>query len=187
VKLSSHSQPSLTLVLGGARSGKSRFAVELAKRRGRRIVYIATCQPCDQEMRDRIARHREERPAQWRTIEHPADLPGALARVDGRASGVVIDDLTLYLSELLLRRQPLSAMLEQVARLCRTARRIRPSVILVSNDVGLGLVPPTRLGRRFRDAAGFANQMAARCADEVYFLVAGIPLQLKAHRRRGGR
>ena len=188
VPFSSDGRVRLTLVLGGARSGKSRFAIELAKRCGRRITYIATCLARDQEMRERIARHREERPAHWRTIEHPPDLPATLAGLDHTASGIVIDDLTLYLSELLVQRQPVSTMLERVTQLCETARRIRPPVIVVSNDVGLGLVPSHRLGRQFRDLAGFANQIAAQVADEVYFLVAGIPLQLKAScRRHGGR
>lgn len=167
------------LITGGARSGKSRFAIELAKRLTGRVVYLATCQPADREMRRRVLRHRQERPAHWRTIEHPPDLPKALARLRGDASGVVIDCLTMYVARLLMRGRSDASIEQAVEELCRTIARLSYPVIMVTNEVGSGVVPPRRLGRRFRDLAGLANQAAARVADHVYLVTAGIPTVIK--------
>lgn len=167
------------LVTGGARSGKSRFAVGLAKRLGRRIVYLATGAATDEEMRSRIARHRAQRPRAWRTIESPDDPVRAIAQLKGPIEGLLMDCLTMYVSTLLIRGETDGAIERRVRRLCETIRRARCPVILVTNEVGTGVVPPAALGRRFRDLAGVANQIAASIADEVYLLVAGIPLHLK--------
>jgi len=167
------------LVTGGARSGKSRFAVGLAKRLGRRIVYLATGAATDDEMCSRIARHRIQRPRAWRTIESPDDPARAIARLRGSIDGLLMDCLTLHVSTLLMRGDTDRAIERRVRRLCEVIHSTRCPVILVTNEVGTGVVPASALGRRFRDIAGVANQIAAGVADEVYLLVAGIPLQIK--------
>ena len=167
------------LVTGGARSGKSRFAVELAQTFGHRIVYIATCQAADREMTQRIARHRLQRPRHWHTIERPADPVAAIARLDGKTSGVILDCLTMYVSDQLVRGHSEAKIAQKVRRLCEAIRGAAFPVILVTNEVGSSVVPERPLGRRFRDLAGGANQIAARFADQVFLMVAGIPVQVK--------
>ena len=169
----------LTLVTGGTRSGKSRFAVELAKRMDGRIAYIATCHAADREMKRRVARHRQERPAHWTTVEHPADLVRALSRLNGKVEGVIIDCLTMHVSELLMRGVSEQRTQQHVHRLCEAIRSTRYPVIVVTNEVGSSVVPDHPRGRQFRDLAGLANQTAAGFADAVYLLVAGIPLLIK--------
>lgn len=176
----------LSLITGGTRSGKSRFALEAAGRLGRRIVYLATCQAADGEMRRRVVRHQRQRPKSWTTIEHPADPAQAIARLDGKVEGVILDCLTLYVSELLLRGHSDAAIQRQVRRLCQAARRVSCPVLMVTNEVGSSVVPDHELGRRFRDLAGLANQIAADCADQVFLLVAGIPVQIKSAGHQGG-
>jgi len=184
----------VALILGGARSGKSRYAVELAQALGPSILYLATCRPADAEMRRRITRHRRERPSTWRTLEAPDDLPAALlahsrwpegrgtASIGGSrsADGVLLDCLTLYLADLLRRHRRDALVEREVARLCRALPQVRCPVIVVSNEVGAGVVPERPLGRRFRDLAGWANQAVARCADRVILMVAGMPLVVKS-------
>ncbi len=174
---------SLILVTGGSRSGKSRFATDMAKRFGGRIVYIATCKAGnDQEMKRRIARHRQDRPAHWKTVESPADPARSVGRLKGTAGGVIIDCLTMYVSDLLMRGDSDAVILRKVRRLCKAAVGISCPVIVVTNEVGSGVVPDHALGRRFRDCAGLANQIAAGCADQVFLLVSGIPSQIKGGR-----
>ncbi|MBI3083319.1 MAG: bifunctional adenosylcobinamide kinase/adenosylcobinamide-phosphate guanylyltransferase [Candidatus Omnitrophica bacterium] len=168
------------LITGGTRSGKSRFAVELAGRFNSRIVYLATCRSGrDGEMRERIARHRRARPRGWTTIEHPRDLAGTITRLRGKAGGLIIDCLTMYVAELVVRGESDAAVQRKVRALCRAIRRVSYPVIMVTNEVGSSVVPEQELGRRFRDLAGLANQIAAGFADHVFLLVAGIPLALK--------
>lgn len=169
----------VTLVTGGVRSGKSRFAVELAKGFGRRILYVATCRPADLEMRRRVARHRAERPRHWTTIEDPADLPTTLGHLPRRTEGVVVDCLTMYVSALVARGEADRAVTQALRRLCTALRRVHAPVVVVTNEVGCGVVPEQPLGRRFRDIAGLANQMVASAADRVILMVSGIPLPLK--------
>ena len=168
-----------TLVTGGTRSGKSRFAVELAKTFGRRVVYVATCQPADAEMRQRIVRHRRTRPDYWITIERPANLPSLLARLNAKSDGVLFDCLTMYVSDLLMKRRSDAAIQRDIRQLCEAIRRVKFPLVMVTNEVGSGVVPDHPLGRRFRDVAGMANQVAARYADRVVFMVSGIPLVVK--------
>lgn len=167
------------LITGGTRSGKSRYAVELAKRFGRRIAYLATCQPMDQEMRRRVARHRRQRPAHWLTIEHPTDLPETLIRMNDTLDAAIIDCLTLYLCEHLLQHDSDALVTRRVRELCAAIPRLSYPVILVTNEVGSGIVPEHPLGRRFRDLAGLANQTVAELAPCVVLMVAGIPVVLK--------
>lgn len=169
----------LTLVLGGARSGKSRHGLALARKAGEAVVFVATCVPRDEEMRDKVERHRRERPSSWTTMEHPANLARVLDQYEGKADTALVDCLTLYLSEALVKGEPQDAILERVERFCQRARSSSMSVIIVSNEVGFGIVPETPLGRAFRDLAGSANQIAARLAQDMWLVAAGIPLALK--------
>lgn len=169
----------LTLVTGGTRSGKSRFAVELAKTFGRRIVYIATCQPADAEMRQRIARHRRARPNHWITVDASSNLPQLMVRLKTTADGFIVDCLTMYISSRFMEEHSDASIRRDVRRLCDAIRRLGRPVVMVTNEVGSGIVPDHPLGRRFRDAAGMANQLAARCADRVVLMVSGIPLIVK--------
>ena len=164
----------VTLVLGGARSGKSRYAEGLSATFGHKI-YIATAEPRDEEMQARIAQHKARRGEGWRTIEAPLDLVPALRAI---TSGfVLVDCITLWLSNLLLRDRDLAA---EVEALCRTLDATTARVVLVSNEVGLGIVPDNALARRFRDEHGLANQRLAEVADDVFFVAAGLPLTLKS-------
>lgn len=169
--------PRLTLVLGGARSGKSRYAERLVETAASAGTYCATAEPGDAEMAARIAAHRARRGPFWRTVE----APRALARaIDGEARPecpLLVDCLTLWLSNLMLEEARLD---EEVATLRAALRDARGPVVLVANEVGLGLVPETPLGRRFRDHAGWLNQEIAALADRVVFVAAGLPLVLKA-------
>lgn len=170
----------LTLVLGGARAGKSTYAQRLAEDSGR-VLFVATAEAGDADMEARIRAHRETRPADWDTLEEPLDLAGALAPVADSYDTVLLDCLTLWVSNLLLRgsgQEPVDIPAE-VGGLLEAYERGAASWIVVSNEVGLGVVPPTDLGRRYRDDLGRANQIVAAAADDVYFLAAGLPLTLK--------
>ena len=174
--------PQTILVLGGVRAGKSAFAVAHARAIGGRVVFVATAEAGDAEMRARIARHRAERPPVWRTVEVPVALPSALVALEGEADAVIVDCLNLWVANLLQERPELSSsdLEAEAAQLEAVARRARFSLILVSNEVGWGVHPGTELGRRFRDALGLVNQAAARAADEVVLMVAGCPLTVKS-------
>lgn len=181
----------IVLVLGGARSGKSDFAVRLARDRGRPVLFVATAIPGDSEMRARIAEHRKHRPAQWRTLEAPVDVAPALAECLAGTSVVVLDCVSMLVANILLQAgEDVELSVEQTARLeqravaeveaiCRVCRQAGVALFLVSNEVGMGVVPPYPLGRAFRDVLGRVNQVLARQADRVYFLLAGIPWELK--------
>ena len=164
------------LVLGGARSGKSRFAEELVAESGLEPVYIATAEAGDAEMAERIAQHRARRGKGWRTVEAKLALETALQAEAGEGRAVLVDCLTLWLSNLMHAGADLE---ERTSSLCEAARRVPGLKIFVSNEVGLGLVPETPLGRKFRDAQGRLNQAVAELADRVVFVAAGLPLDLK--------
>jgi adenosylcobinamide kinase/adenosylcobinamide-phosphate guanylyltransferase len=166
--------PHLTLVIGGARSGKSRHAEQLIAALPPPWIYIATGQAFDGEMRERIAEHQSRRSGDWRTVEAPVELPAALA--DATGTPVLVDCLTLWLTNLMLGDHDLPAALSALDS--ALARRTAPT-ILVSNEVGMGIVPETPLGRRFRDEAGRLNQRVAAQAGRVLFMVAGIPMTVK--------
>jgi adenosylcobinamide kinase/adenosylcobinamide-phosphate guanylyltransferase len=164
-------------VIGGARSGKSRYAQGRAEAAGGTPVFVATAEAFDDEMRARIAQHRADRDARWRTVEAPSDLPAAIDALNDSAAVVLVDCLTLWVSNLLLADDDIAAA---SAQLCAAIGRFKGSLILVANEVGLGIVPDNALARRFRDAAGQLNQAVAAAADEVVLLAAGLPLTLKA-------
>jgi adenosyl cobinamide kinase/adenosyl cobinamide phosphate guanylyltransferase len=172
----------LILLLGGARSGKSTQAVRLGKEHGD-VVFVATAEPRDEEMKARIATHREERPATWTTIEAPVHLAGAVSRAAPGVGAVVLDCLTLWVSNLLLLRESDpgagAAILADAEILLERYGAGTATWIVVSNEVGLGLVPDTALGRRYRDVLGGVNQRFAERADRVLLMVAGIAVDLK--------
>jgi adenosylcobinamide kinase/adenosylcobinamide-phosphate guanylyltransferase len=164
------------LVLGGARSGKSRYAERLVEDAARCGTYLATAEAGDAEMAERIAAHRARRGPFWRTIEAPLALAAAIAAHAEPERPVLVDCLTLWLSNLILDGKQAG---EEAGVLCSALRKAAGAVVLVSNEVGMGLVPETPLGRTFRDAAGLLNQKVAALADRVVFVAAGLPLVLK--------
>jgi adenosylcobinamide kinase/adenosylcobinamide-phosphate guanylyltransferase len=168
--------PPITLVLGGARSGKSRYAERLVEAAASSGTYCATAEARDAEMAERIAAHRARRGPFWRTVEAPLALADAISAEATPEHPVLVDCLTLWLSNLLLADKDPG---ESASALCRTLHEADGPVVLVSNEVGMGLVPETPLGRRFRDAAGSLNQEVAALANRVVFIAAGLPLVLK--------
>jgi adenosylcobinamide kinase/adenosylcobinamide-phosphate guanylyltransferase len=172
----------LTLITGGTRSGKSTFAQSLCKG-GASVLYIATASASDDEMRERIARHRSSRPVCWRTVEEPLAVPDVVRAHASGSDFILIDCLTLWLSNLLFEwRDSDAATVER--RACEQARELTEAstqsrVIAVTNEVGSGIVPESRVARQFRDIQGLINQQIARAADAVYLLACGIPMQIK--------
>lgn len=167
----------LVLIGGGARSGKSRFALTYAEQLGVRHVFVATAQASDSEMAERIARHQSERHAGWVTVEEPLALPETLSRVE--ADVVLVDCLTLWLANLLLRGDAVVDVEAAVERLVQAATARRGHVVIVTNEVGMGIVPEHALGRIFRDVAGRAHQRLAATADEVYMAMLGLVVRLR--------
>jgi adenosylcobinamide kinase/adenosylcobinamide-phosphate guanylyltransferase len=165
----------LTLVLGGARSGKSRYAESLIAAYRPPWIYVATAEPLDDEMRARIAEHRVRRGADWRLVEAPRDIAGAIACAP-TGNAVLVDCLTLWLSNLVLADADVEA---ESNRLDDALAQARGPVVLVSNEVGFGIVPANALAREFRDAQGFLNQRIAAVAARVVLMVAGLPLVVK--------
>ena len=168
------------LVLGGARSGKSRYAERRVQAAGGACIYIATAQAFDDEMAERIAHHREDRGLHWRTVEAPIDLPEAIRAESKSGAAVLVDCLTLWATNLLLGERDIDDATEQLVAALRA--HVGP-IALVSNEIGLGIVPDNALSRRFRDVAGRMNQAVAAAIDEVQFIAAGLPLALKTSSR----
>lgn len=167
-----------TLILGGARSGKSRYALESGERCSDDRVFVATAQGFDEGMRERISRHREDRGASWRTVEESLEICDVIDRErrDGRV--VVLDCLTLWLNNLMLFERDADAEVGRLVSLLEDG--VEGELILVSNEIGLGLVPDTELGRQFRDVHGRMNQRVAAVCDRVLFMVAGLPMVVKS-------
>lgn len=178
----------LTLILGGARSGKSSYAEEMAMRKGSRVAYIATAQALDEEMQTRIATHRQNRPASWQTIEISSRVGQALLLSLPQADVILLDCLTLLVANRLLEAgpdvdQPSEVdsehfVQDEIDQLLKAIHITPAEWIIVTNEVGLGLVPPYPLGRIYRDLLGWANQRLARAADRVVFMIAGMPMNL---------
>ncbi|CAO3400391.1 Adenosylcobinamide kinase (EC 2.7.1.156) / Adenosylcobinamide-phosphate guanylyltransferase (EC 2.7.7.62) [Azospirillum palustre] len=166
----------VTLVLGGARSGKSRYAEGLVTALGGPRVYIATSQVWDAEMAERVAKHRDDRGPDWTTIEEPRDLTGVLRRQAAEGTGVLVDCLTLWLTNLMMAEADIAA---ETAALVELLPALPGRVVLVSNEVGLGIVPDNALARRFRDHAGRLHQSIAAVAPRVVLTVAGLPMFVK--------
>lgn len=166
----------LTIILGGARSGKSARAQALAESQPGELVYLATAQAFDDEMADRIARHRQDRGPRWRTVECPIDLPEAIAREAAPGRVLLVDCLTLWTSNVLLNELNFPAVSKQLKDALLAARS---PIILVSNEVGMGIVPDNALARRFRDMAGRLNQDIAAIADRAEIMFAGLTMPIK--------
>jgi len=164
------------LVLGGARSGKSAFAEQLLLDRDGERTYLATATPGDDEMAARIAHHQQRRGAAWQTVEEPLAIVDILKRQTGEGRAVLVDCLTLWLSNLFMEGRAVDQEIEQLAGFLQEATR---AIVMVSNEIGLGLVPETKLGRDFRDAQGRLNQAVAAVVPTVIFIAAGLPLYLK--------
>jgi adenosylcobinamide kinase/adenosylcobinamide-phosphate guanylyltransferase len=165
------------LVLGGARSGKSRHAEALAMKIEGHRIYVATAEVTDDEMRERIAAHRKARDGKgWETVEEPLGLPAALMRLSKPDTVVLVDCLTLWLNNILFKERPVTPAIQA---LCSALDNARGTVILVSNETGLGIVPDNAAARAFQDAAGILNQRVAELAEEVIFMAAGLPMTLK--------
>jgi adenosylcobinamide kinase/adenosylcobinamide-phosphate guanylyltransferase len=164
-------------VLGGARSGKSRYAVSVQPVRGR-VVFIATAQPGDGDMAARIARHRAERPRHWITVEEPFDVAARVKEIRA-ADAVVLDCVTVWVANRLLRGDSDEAILAEVDRLTALLPRVSYDLTIVSNEVGEGVHPETAMGLRFRDVLGLVNQRMAAACDTAVLMVAGLPLTLK--------
>lgn len=168
----------MILVLGGARSGKSGYAQRLAESIFRRPLYLAAAEAGDLEMVDRIRRHRRQRGARWRTHEEPRAVAQAIAKAFPRCDGILFECATIWISNILLK-EGRAAIARRKRELMRALRASRRPVIVVANEVGMGVVPPTPLGRDFRDEAGWLNQELAATADSVVLVVAGLPMTLK--------
>lgn len=185
--------PRLIVILGGARSGKSTFAERLATTSKKRVAFIATATASDEDMRDRIARHRASRPTTWTTIEEPLDLVAALQQASEEADVILLDCMTLWLSNWMQHqnRKPIEdatityayqdTILTHIEALLSTIRTLSPpkTVILVTNEVGLGIVPMHPLSRTYRDLLGWVNQRIARDAERVYLMIAGFGVDIK--------
>lgn len=169
----------ITLVTGGCRSGKSSFAVKMAKKFNK-VVYVATAEPLDAEMSARIRKHKKERPASWKTIEEPVKIARALGTMDAEA--VIVDCLTLWVSNLMRKSFDEARAASEAHALARVCRKMKGKVFLVTNETGLGIVPADPCTRLYRDCLGRINQIIAAKADRVVLMVSGIPLLLKGRK-----
>jgi adenosylcobinamide kinase / adenosylcobinamide-phosphate guanylyltransferase len=184
-----NNQSQITLLLGGARSGKSSYAQTLAESSGKSVTYLATAQALDDEMSARIKKHQAERPAHWQTLEIPLDIASHIGQI--KSDVVILDCMTLLATNLLMQfvkddlvdEAPFAeAIHKEVEDLLAAIRAGNRSWIIISNEIGLGLVPPYQMGRVYRDLLGWANQCLAREADKVIFMVAGIPMDVKLNK-----
>ena len=178
------------LIIGGARSGKSRFAQQLAQNSAGDVLFVATAEAGDEEMKQRIEEHRKTRPSNWTTLEVTTNIGSQIARNIGGAQTVIIDCITLLVNNIIQQQEKLSkeetdvaligeAILAECQELVNCIDRTDAGFIIVTNDVGLGLVPADKVSRLYRDWLGRVNQMLAEQADEVYLMVAGIPMKIK--------
>ena len=166
-------------IVGGARSGKSRYAQDLAKRIGKEVAFIATCVPQDEEMQKRIALHRKSRPPHWKTIEEPKNLKLVLATLKNKFDVIIIDCLGLLISNFLSDGQKEATIEKEIESVARILSKAKFTTIVVSNEVGAGIVPDNPLARKFRDMLGVANQMMAEKATNVFLMQVGIPVKIK--------
>lgn len=176
----------ITLILGGARSGKSSYALKLAEESRKPVTFIATAQAFDDEMSARIRKHKTERPANWQTLELPLNIAPSVSQI--QSDVVILDCITLWMTNLLMQfvkddlvdEVPfMQATQTETKSLLAAIRKTEQKWLIVSNEVGLGLVPPYQMGRVYRDGLGWANQYLAKAADQVIFMVAGIPMTVK--------
>ncbi|MDP2754417.1 MAG: bifunctional adenosylcobinamide kinase/adenosylcobinamide-phosphate guanylyltransferase [Nitrospirota bacterium] len=181
----------LVFITGGARSGKSTFALKEASKISGNKAYIATAEALDEEMKERIEKHKKQRGNGWDTYEEPIKISEVIKKIEGKCNVIVIDCLTLWLSNLMHAGSPITDEINNLIDVltnvgawhgmphCRGGSRTAPTIFIVSNEVGMGIVPDNELARNFRDMAGILNQKIAEIADEVYMVVAGIPIRVK--------
>jgi len=166
-------------ILGGAKSGKSRFALDLCNGLGKRCIFVATAQALDQEMKERIECHQAERGDNWQTIEEPINVATTIHALDGRDTVILIDCLTLWLNNLFMKYgEDQEAIKQAIEDLVQNLADIQGVAVIVSNEVGMGIVPEDPLSRRYRDALGYVNQQIAHLARKIVFTLAGIPMVL---------
>jgi len=179
------------LITGGARSGKSRFAQELALKLGKPVLFVATAEAGDEEMRHRIEEHQKNRPSDWSTLEVTTHVGSQISQNIGRAQVVIVDCITLLVNNIFSQygdqaSQPIDAsiiepeLMAEISELVGCINHTNASFIMVTNEVGMGLVPANQVGRLYRDLLGKANQMLAEVADEIYLMVAGLPVPIKS-------
>ncbi|OGW31909.1 MAG: bifunctional adenosylcobinamide kinase/adenosylcobinamide-phosphate guanylyltransferase [Nitrospirae bacterium GWC2_42_7] len=166
----------IIFITGGTRSGKSSFALQKAMKLQGKRAYIATAEALDEEMEERIKKHKKDRGNDWDTYEEPLKIPGVLKKIESQYAVIVLDCLTLWLSNLLHSNKNAE---EEIESFCNSLSTIHGSLFIVSNEVGMGIVPENELARKFRDLAGIINQKVARASDEVFMVVAGIPVKIK--------
>lgn len=169
----------LILITGGCRSGKSRYAVDLAKELNKQTVYIATMTFKDAETEERIKSHKKARPSEWQTVEEGKNIDTILMNLRGLCEVVILDCLTMMTSNLLLELKEENKVIQRIESLLKVINESDMTIVVVTNEVGCGIVPDKKLGRDFRDLAGCVNQLFAQASDEVYLMVTGIPLKIK--------
>ena len=167
------------LVIGGCRSGKSSHALHLADQISGQKIFIATCMPQDKEMEQRVLRHQQQRGSAWETLDVPFLIPETINKHSQKGNVILIDCLTLWINNLMMGDEDPTKIDAKIRNLTQSIEKVECPVILVSNEVGTGIVPENRLARLFRDITGFANQKVATCVDRVIWMVAGIPVKIK--------
>ena len=168
----------IVFITGPVRSGKSNFAVKLAKKWGKKVIFLATCRPADNEMRKRIKKHKKSRPGEWKVIEENIDISPVIKNT-GKDKLVIIDCITLWLSNLLLSGLKEKKITKKINEFLLMLKKTKSSIVIVSNEVGWGIVPDNELSRIFRDIIGIAHQKISEVSHEVYLLVSGIALKIK--------
>ena len=169
----------IIFITGGCRSGKSRYALDYANRHFSKKMYLATCEVLDEEMALRVTNHKKMRGPEWQTVEEPIEIVEKIRQYEDKVEVILLDCITLWLSNLLIKWNNDLRVMEEVNQLIDTIKQSQTFFIMVSNEVGMGIVPAEPLSRRFRDLAGMANQKIAEMADTVIFTVSGIPIFLK--------
>lgn len=168
----------IILITGSVRSGKSDFALKLAEISKKKVVFLATCIPQDEEMRQRVKKHKLNRPKDWKTIEESINICSVIEKTK-ETKLVVIDCLTLWISNLILSGKPEKEIFKRINSFIKTLKQTRASVIIVSNEVGWGIVPENKLARMFRDIIGITHQKVSRISSDVYLIIGGLPLKIK--------
>jgi adenosylcobinamide kinase/adenosylcobinamide-phosphate guanylyltransferase len=169
----------MILITGGCRSGKSRFASDFANQHFSKKLYLATCEALDEEMAQRIEHHKKMRGPEWQTLEEPIKIVEGIRQYEDGVEVILLDCITLWLSNLLTKGNTDLKIMDEINRFVEMIKQTPASLIIVSNEVGMGIVPVDPLGRRFRDLSGMANQRIAQVAETVIFMVSGIPIFLK--------
>lgn len=169
----------MILITGGCRSGKSRFALDFANQHFSKKLYLATCEALDEEMAQRIEHHKKMRGPEWQTLEEPIKIVGGIRQYEDGVEVILLDCITLWLSNLLTKGNTDLKIMDEINRFVEMIKQTPASLVIVSNEVGMGIVPVDPLGRRFRDLSGMANQRIAQVAETVIFMVSGIPIFLK--------